>query len=146
MACNELCRRLQETQGQAKSEWVFPYERDPKKHIESVKGSYRRAVKLAGIKPITFHQLRHTFCTRLAAAGVDISTISELAGHCNVSMTERYVHPSNKLKQRGVELLVGGGNGGEPATKSATSVVLPGEGEGGAGGQETEGEEVVTVH
>jgi integrase len=45
-----------------------------------------------------FHALRHTFCSRLAQAGVDISMIMELAGHTNISTTIRYRHliPKNK--------------------------------------------------
>lgn len=45
-----------------------------------------------------FHTLRHTYCSRLAQSGVDISLIMELAGHTNVSTTIRYRHliPKNK--------------------------------------------------
>ncbi|MCB9519241.1 MAG: tyrosine-type recombinase/integrase [Myxococcales bacterium] len=39
-----------------------------------------------------FHILRHTFCSHLAAAGVPIREIQELAGHSRVEHTERYMH------------------------------------------------------
>ena len=136
---------LQEAHGQAKSDWVFPYVKDREKHIQDVKNSYRRAVRLAGIKPITFHQLRHTFCSRLAAAGVDIATIQELAGHSSIVMTRRYMHPHNGLKQQAVELLAAPENGQEGATKSATLVILPGQGEHGPNGQDAELEGILTV-
>lgn len=47
----------------------------------------------AGIDPpVTLHVLRHTFCTRLAAAGVDVRTIQALAGHSSITTTMRYTH------------------------------------------------------
>lgn len=42
-----------------------------------------------------FHCCRHTFCTRLVQAGVDIRTIMELAGHKSIQTTIRYAHVSN---------------------------------------------------
>lgn len=38
------------------------------------------------------HAMRHTFCSRLAQAGVSPWDIKELAGHSNLSITERYTH------------------------------------------------------
>jgi site-specific recombinase XerD len=46
----------------------------------------------AGIKHGSFHATRHTFCTRLAARGVAPWTIQELAGHADLSTTQRYMH------------------------------------------------------
>ena len=46
-----------------------------------------------------WHDLRHTFCSRLAMAGVDIRTIAALAGHKTLQMAMRYSHlaPSHNL-------------------------------------------------
>lgn len=43
------------------------------------------------------HSLRHTFCSRLAQAGVQIQVIKELAGHSTIQTTMRYahLHPGN---------------------------------------------------
>ena len=38
------------------------------------------------------HKLRHTYITRLAAAGVPARTIMDLAGHRQLSTTMRYMH------------------------------------------------------
>ena len=41
---------------------------------------------------VTNHKCRHTFCTRLVEAGVDIKTVSTLARHSSVAFTlQRYV-------------------------------------------------------
>lgn len=53
---------------------------------------FMEACKLAGIEGVTFHTLRHTSCSRLAQAGVDILAIAEHAGHRSLSMTRRYSH------------------------------------------------------
>lgn len=52
------------------------------------------------------HKFRHTFCTRLIAAGVPITTVSKLAGHSGVDTTARfYVNISREEKQSAVNLL-----------------------------------------
>ncbi len=54
--------------------------------------SFTEACKLAGLEGVTFHTLRHTSCSRLAQAGVDILAIAEHAGHRTLAMTRRYSH------------------------------------------------------
>lgn len=50
------------------------------------------ACELARLEGVTFHTLRHTSCSRLAQAGVDILAIAEHAGHRSLTMTRRYSH------------------------------------------------------
>lgn len=62
--------------------------------------AYAQACALDGA---TFHTLRHTFATRCVEAGVDIKTLSEMLGHCDVNITlNRYVHSSFEQKQNGI--------------------------------------------
>ena len=44
------------------------------------------------MRRITFHELRHTFGTQLAAAGVPLRTIQEWMGHRDAKTTEIYRH------------------------------------------------------
>jgi integrase len=46
----------------------------------------------AGIVNFRWHDLRHTFASRLIMAGVDIRTLQELMGHKTIQMTVRYAH------------------------------------------------------
>jgi integrase len=51
---------------------------------------YRRALKSANIDPHRFHDLRHTFGTAMAAAGVPMRTLQEWMGHRDIATTQRY--------------------------------------------------------
>jgi len=60
---------------------------------------FEDAIEKAGIKDFTWHDLRHTFASRLVMAGVDITTVAALMGHKKIQMTMRYAHlaPAHKL-------------------------------------------------
>jgi integrase len=51
------------------------------------------------------HILRHTFCSRLAAANVPMLTIQALAGHRSLETTQRYMHLSRAAPQEGIRAL-----------------------------------------
>jgi site-specific recombinase XerD len=50
------------------------------------------ALRRAKIKNFRWHDLRHTFCSRLAQAGVNLKVIQQPAGHKTIQMTARYAH------------------------------------------------------
>ena len=60
---------------------------------------FEDAVKKAALRNFTWHDLRHTFASRLVMADVDIRTVAELMGHKSIQMTMRYAHlaPEHKL-------------------------------------------------
>jgi len=49
-------------------------------------------LKQAKIKNFRWHDLRHTFCSRLVQAGVHLSVVKEAAGHASIASTMRYAH------------------------------------------------------
>ena len=53
---------------------------------------FQAACEQAGVRPIRFHDLRHTFATTLAAAGVPLRTIQEFLGHADLKTTQIYAH------------------------------------------------------
>lgn len=53
---------------------------------------WAEALRVAKIKNLRWHDLRHTFCSRLAQAGVGLKVIQEAAGHKTIQMTARYAH------------------------------------------------------
>jgi len=66
------------------------------------------ALRRAELQDFRFHDLRHTFCSRLAMAGVDLLTIKGLAGQKTLAMTIRYSHLSPSHQRQAVERLVPG--------------------------------------
>jgi integrase len=52
---------------------------------------YKRALKCAGLRPLRFHDLRHTFGTRMIAKA-DIRRVQEWMGHADIQTTMRYLH------------------------------------------------------
>lgn len=50
----------------------------------------RSAAFSAGLAPITPHDLRRTYATRLLAAGVDLATVQRLMGHASPKTTANY--------------------------------------------------------
>ena len=58
------------------------------------------------IPPITMHWLRHTFCTLLYLAGVDVVQACAQMGHADVSTTLRiYIHLDAIHKRKSVDKL-----------------------------------------
>jgi ABC-type multidrug transport system fused ATPase/permease subunit len=52
----------------------------------------RDAIGLGDDEQFVIHMLRHTCCTRLLSAGVDIRTTMQWMGHTSIQMTQRYAH------------------------------------------------------
>ena len=50
------------------------------------------------VHKVTFHTLRHTFCSWLAMNGVSMQIIGELAGHSQLEMTRRYTKLASEVK------------------------------------------------
>lgn len=100
-----------------KNEFVFTSPRTNGKLIDLKKG-FRKAVEEAKIFNLHFHDLRHTFATRLADAGVPLSVIAELLGHSDIRMTKRYSHASDKAKREAVQKLTEIGTSKQDLSKS----------------------------
>jgi integrase len=52
---------------------------------------YVRALEQAGLPRLRFHDLRHTFGTRMVGH-VDLLELREMMGHASITTTERYLH------------------------------------------------------
>lgn len=94
-----LLKQLHETSSNA---FVFNYKGQP---VKEVTRSFKTALKKSGVPKCRFHDLRHTFATRLVMNGVDLVTVQELMGHKSILMTKRYSHPTPEHKKRAVELI-----------------------------------------
>lgn len=70
----------------------------------------RAAQRLAGIGQ-GVHILRHTFCSHLAMKGAPARAIQDVAGHADLSTTQRYMHLSPAATEEAIRLLDGRGCG-----------------------------------
>ena len=89
--------------------------------IESghLRRSFRLALRKAQIEDFHFHDLRHTFATRLVQAGVDLYKVQRLLGHKSPVMTQRYAHHYPESLRDGVKIL---DRVSTPVTNSGRSV------------------------
>jgi len=65
----------------------------------------RRAARGGHVERETVHVLRHTFCSHLAMKGAPARAIQELAGHQDLSTTQRYMHLSPAAIEGAIRLL-----------------------------------------
>jgi integrase len=85
-------------------------------HIEpsSLKKQHSKSLRLSKVRPFVLYSLRHTFLTRLGESGCDVWTLARVAGHSSISISARYVHPSEDAVLDAMERL-GGHNSGHNA-------------------------------
>ena len=67
--------------------------------------SFEKYLEKAGIEGLVWHDLRHTFVSRLVKMGVNIPTVKELARHASIVTTMRYTHLYPDDRKKAVDLL-----------------------------------------
>lgn len=86
---------------------LFPGQRDGTPL--DVKKAWDTLRAKANLCDFRWHDMRHSFASKLAMRGVDLNTIRELLGHADLTMTLRYAHLAPEHKMDAVaKLLVPG--------------------------------------
>jgi integrase len=89
----ELDRWSKRTDYRGEDELVFAHPQTGKPLDRSkVTKRFQAACVAACVRPVKFHDLRHTFATRLAASGQPLRTIQEFLGHADSKTTQIYAH------------------------------------------------------
>lgn len=85
------------------SVWLFPSTRHPGRNIGRLNSAHDRLFLKALEDGLSFdfvlYDLRHTFATRLAQAGIDLATLAAILGHGSIRIVQRYVHPTAEHKK-----------------------------------------------
>lgn len=95
---------------------------DPLRPMKGWRTAWRSLTKVAGLKGLRFHDLRHQAITELAGRSQGDQTIMSIAGHVSREMLDHYSHIRLETKRRALETLE------EPlpvASESQDSVVAP---------------------
>lgn len=101
---NLTARSLALLEGRMKTEgpWLFPSDRRPGKHLTKLQNTHDRICIEAGVS-FVIYDCRHTFATRMIAAGVDAPTVAAIMGHSGLRTIFRYVHPTADMQKQAME-------------------------------------------
>jgi integrase len=84
-------------------DFVFVHPPGRQVNIYTLRSAFEDAIGKAKIQNFRFHDLWHTFASRLAQSGVDPYTIQKLMGHSSFTMTQRHAHHFVESLRRGIE-------------------------------------------
>jgi len=98
--------------GKPSEGWIWPAQtKDGHINHDSLKLQHRKVLKAAKLRPFVVYSIRHTFLTRLGESGCDVWTLARIAGHSNISISQRYVHPSEDAVLNALSRLTGHNSG-----------------------------------
>ena len=101
--------------------WAWPAEtKDGHINHDSLKLQHKKALRLSKVRPFEVYCIRHTFLTRLGESGCDVWTLARIAGHSNIGISQRYVHPSEDAVLKALSRL-SGHNSGHSAEKAISA-------------------------
>ena len=89
----ELERHFQRSRYRADDDLVFCHPHTGQPYDASkLRKRFDDALERAERRRVTFHELRHTFGTQMAAAGAPLRAIQEWMGHADAKTTQIYAH------------------------------------------------------
>lgn len=99
----EVSDMLAKWKKQVSSDLVFPGKED--RRLDNVNKSWAGLLKLAKIESFRWHDLRHTFASKLVMRNISLNTVRELLGHSDITMTLRYAHLASENKAAAIASL-----------------------------------------
>ncbi len=117
----EAHRILSERVAASGDGYLFPMKGDPSRPIPKVANAHDRAVAASKVAPFKLYACRHTWATRAAEAGVDLTTLAALLGHSRIQMCMRYAHPSQAHQTTAMQKLVAHNAAKEAKERAAES-------------------------
>lgn len=105
-ALDRLSRRDEFT---GRDDYVFASRLGRRLDPSALRRRYERARDAAGLEPLRFHDLRHTYGSLLVAGGIDLPSVKAAMGHSHITTTERYLHarPAGEMADRFTRALSG---------------------------------------
>jgi site-specific recombinase XerD len=87
---------------------VFPSRRGTRRREHKCDVGLRRCAERAGLKPLGWHVLRHTYASHLVMAGVPLPVVQQLLGHTDIRLTLRDAHLSPGQRSESAQKSRGG--------------------------------------
>src|SRR5262249_17204665 len=103
--------------------WVFCTPKgEPLNAYNRCENAIARQCRRAGLRPLGWDTLRHTFASHLVMRGAPLKAVQELMGHATIEMTMRYSHLTPQMSIETVRLLdARGQHGGDMKTAADVS-------------------------
>jgi integrase len=87
------------------SEYVFANPQWPETHLRDVRRAWPKALKTAGLEYFWLYDLRHTFASRLTAAGVSPLFVAQIMGHSSPSILQTYAKAIDEFRRSAIAKL-----------------------------------------
>jgi len=82
--------------GERPGRCLYPHEKDADRPMLKVNNAHDGALKRTKVAHFRLYDLRHTWATRAAMAGIDLVTLAAMLGHSRIQMVVRYAHPTQQ--------------------------------------------------
>ena len=108
-AAGALDRLSQRADFTSADDYVFANRLGRRLDGSALRRRVERAREAVGLRPLRFHDLRHTYGSLLVAGGVDLASVKAAMGHSRITTTERYLHArsAGELADRFTRALAG---------------------------------------
>ena len=103
--CKRELLRWEKLLGPDVSPFVFPNLRDPSQPAKDIRKSWAKALKDARIEYFWLYNLRHSYASRLSAAGVADRFVAELIGHSSPGILQRYSKAIDEYRRDAIRKL-----------------------------------------
>jgi integrase len=103
--CKAELLRWRDLVGREFSPFVFPNFRDPGQPAKDVRKTWANALKGAGIDYFWLYNLRHTYTSRLSAAGVPDLFVAQMIGHSSPGILQRYSKAIDEYRRDAIRKL-----------------------------------------
>jgi len=97
--CKEELRVWRDRIGPEFSTYVFPNMRDPSRPLRDIRRSWVKALKAARIDFFWLYNCRHSFASRLCAAGVSDLFVAQIIGHSSPSIVQTYAKAIDEYRR-----------------------------------------------
>src|SRR5205807_1674437 len=87
------------------SPYVFPNMRSPQQPLKDIRRAWAKALKRAEIPYFWLYNLRHSFASRLSAAGVSDLFVAQMIGHSSPSIVQTYAKAIDEYRRDAIRKL-----------------------------------------